>query len=199
MEYLLVLAANYLLGSIPSAYLVGKMKGIDIRQEGSGNVGATNAFRVMGKSAGLLVLAMDALKGVLGVVLARLVGGPWFVVGASLLVIVGHSYSVFLKFRGGKGVASGGGIVLALTPLTVAIQLAIFVLVVALTKYVSLGSIVAALTIPLTMYLLGEPLPVIIFGITGATLVIYRHIPNIKRLIQGNENKITDLKKDSRK
>lgn len=196
MEYLLVLAANYVLGSIPSAYLVGKMKGIDIRQEGSGNVGATNAFRVMGKGAGILVLVMDALKGVLGVQLARLVGDPWFVVGASLLVIVGHSYSIFLKFKGGKGVAAGGGIVLALAPVTVAIQLVIFIVVVAITKYVSLGSIIAAATIPVTMYLVGEPLPVLIFGIFGVALVIYRHIPNLKRLFQGNENKITDLKKD---
>lgn len=196
MEYLLVLATNYLLGSIPSAYLVGKMKGIDIRQEGSGNIGATNAFRVMGKGAGILVLILDALKGVLGVQLARLVGGPWFVVGASLLVIFGHSYSIFLKFKGGKGVATGGGIVLALAPVTVAIQLVIFVVVVAITKYASLGSIIAAVSIPLTMYLVGEPLPVTIFGIFGATLVIYRHIPNIKRLFQGNENRITDLKKD---
>ncbi len=196
MEYMLVLAANYLLGSIPSAYLVGRMKGIDIRQEGSGNVGATNAVRVLGKGAGILVLVLDALKGVLGVQLAKLVGGPWFVVGAALLVIVGHSYSIFLKFKGGKGVAAGAGIVLALAPVTVAIQVVIFVVIVVLSKYVSLGSMIAALTLPLTMYFVGEPLPVIIFGIVGATLVIYRHIPNIKRLLQGQENKITRLKKD---
>lgn len=191
MKYFLVLVANYLVGSIPSAYLIGRLKGIDIKQHGSGNVGATNAFRVLGKGPGILVLIMDSLKGIIGVFLAREAGGLWFVVPAAFMVMIGHSYSLFLKFKGGKGVATGTGIFLALAPLTVGIELIIFFVIVAISKYVSLGSIVVAATIPITMYFVGDPLPVRILGFLAAALVIYRHIPNIKRIVEGTENKIT--------
>lgn len=195
MEYFLVLIANYLVGSIPSAYLIGKFKGIDIKQHGSGNVGATNAFRVMGKGPGILVLIVDCLKGVIGVLIAQKVGGPWFVVPAALVVMAGHSYSIFLKFKGGKGVATGAGVFLALAPITVCIELMVFFIIVAVWKYVSLGSIIVAMTIPVTMYFVGDPLPVRILGFLAAAFVIYRHIPNIKRIIDGTENKITDKRR----
>lgn len=193
MKYLLVFAANYLLGSIPSAFLVGKLlKGIDIREYGSGNVGATNAFRVLGKWAGLAVLVADCLKGVIGVLLARAVGGPWFAVFSSLAVMAGHNFPIFLKLRGGKGVATGAGILLAMAPKTVLLAVLVFIAVVALSKYVSLGSIIAALTVPIIMMFLKEPLPVRILGLLAVTFVVIRHIPNIKRLLAGTENKITD-------
>jgi len=192
MEYFLVLVANYLVGSFPSAYLMGRLKGIDIRQHGSGNVGATNAFRVLGRWPAVIVLALDCVKGIVGVLIARQVGGPWFIVPAALVVMLGHSYSLFLGFRGGKGVATGAGIMLALAPVTVCIQLILFIIIVAVSKYVSMGSIAVALTLPLTMYIVGDPLPVKILGFLAAALVIYRHIPNIKRLKDGTENKITD-------
>lgn len=191
MEYFLVLLANYLVGSVPAAYLVGKIKGIDITKHGSGNVGATNAFRVLGKWAGIVVLIVDCLKGVIGVLLAQQVGGPWFVVLAALVVMAGHNYSIFLKLKGGKGVATGTGILLALTPKTVLFGLIIFFIVVATTKYVSLGSIVTALSVPFIMMVIGDPLPVRILGVVAVAFIIYRHIPNIKRLIAGTENKIT--------
>jgi glycerol-3-phosphate acyltransferase PlsY len=192
MEYFLVLAANYLLGSMPSAYIVGRLKGIDITQHGSGNVGATNAFRVLGKWAGLVVLIIDCLKGVIGVLLARQVGNPWFVIIAALVVVAGHNYSLFLKFKGGKGVATAAGIFLVLAPGTVLAALFVFITVVAVSKYVSLGSLVTAATLPIIMMLIGEPLPVRILGAVVAIFVIFRHTPNIKRLLAGKENKITD-------
>lgn len=192
MKYLFVLVANYLLGSMPAAYIMGKIKGIDIRKHGSGNVGATNALRVLGKGAGSVVFIVDCLKGVIGVWLAGQVGGPWFVVCASLVVMVGHNYSIFLKFKGGKGVATGAGILLALAPKTVGIALIIFIMIVFFTKYVSLGSITVAFLVPLIMWVVHEPLPVRILGFVAAAFVIYRHIPNIKRLMAGTENKITD-------
>ena len=193
MEYVFVLAVNYLIGSIPSAYLVGKfLKGIDIREYGSGNVGATNAFRVLGKWAGIVVLLVDCLKGVLGVVLAKSIAGPWFVVLGALMVMVGHNYPVFLKLRGGKGVATGAGILLAMAPKTVLMAVVIFALVVAITKYVSLGSIIAALSVPVIMFIFQEALPVKLLGFLAVAFVIFRHIPNIKRLMAGTESKITD-------
>lgn len=193
MEYFLVLAVNYLLGSTPAAYIVGKLKGIDITQHGSGNVGATNAFRILGKGAGLVVLVFDCLKGVIGVLLAQhLVGDPWFVILAALVVVTGHNYSLFLKFKGGKGVATGAGIFLVLAPKTVLTAFIVFVIVVAVSKYVSLGSLITAATFPIIMTVIGEPFPVRVLGIVVALFVIYRHIPNIKRLVAGKENKITD-------
>ena len=195
MKYFLVLAANYLLGSIPSAYLVGRLKGIDIRQHGSGNPGATNAFRVLGKGAGIVVLLVDCLKGVLGVILAQRIGNLWFTVFAALLVMVGHNYPIFLRFKGGKGVAAAAGIVLVLTPKVILIETAFFILVVAITKYVSLGSLTVAVTIPIIFFVIGEPLPIKILGFVAAAFVIYRHLPNIKRLIAGKESKITDRMK----
>jgi len=193
MEHFVVLAANYLLGSIPSAYLLGKLiKGIDIREHGSGNVGATNAFRVLGKWVGLVVLLFDALKGVLGVLLAQNVGGPWFVVFAALVVMAGHNYSVFLHFKGGRGVATGAGILIALSPETVIIAVLIFASVLWTTKYVSLSSIIAALSVPISMFVLNETLPVKILGLIAVAFVIFRHRPNIKRLMDGTERKIND-------
>jgi len=193
MEYILVLVLNYLLGSIPAAYLVGKhLRGIDIRKYGSGNVGATNAFRVLGTWPGLLVFAADMLKGITGVFLAKAVGGPWFVVLAALVVMIGHAYSVFLGFKGGRGVATGAGIILSLSPLVLLLALILFVIIVLATQYVSLGSIIAASSIPILMLIFGEPIPFTILGFAAAVLVIYRHKPNIKRLLAGTENKITD-------
>jgi len=193
MEYILVLVLNYLLGSIPAAYLAGKhLRGIDIRKYGSGNVGATNAFRVLGTWPGLLVFAADMLKGIAGVFLAKAVGGPWFVVLAALAVMIGHAYSVFLGFKGGRGVATGAGIILSLSPLVLLLALILFVIIVLATQYVSLGSIIAASSIPILMLIFREPMPFTILGFAAAVLVIYRHKPNIKRLLAGTENKITD-------
>jgi len=196
MDYILVLAANYLIGSVPFAYIVGRLyRGIDIRKHGSGNVGATNAFRILGTWPGLLVFAADMGKGIAGVCLARGVGGSWFVVLAALVVMAGHNYSVFLGFKGGRGVATGAGIILSLTPVVILLAVGIFVIILITTRYVSLASIIAAGSVPVLMVFFNAPLPVNILGLTAAAFVIYRHRPNIRRLLDGTEPKVTDKAK----
>ena len=192
--FLVIVIINYIIGSIPAAYIAGKvLKGIDIRQYGSGNVGATNALRVLGKGPGIAVFVADVLKGVVGVYLAKaFLTDPWLIVVASLAVIIGHSYAIFLSFKGGRGVATGAGIILSLSPRVLLLALVLFVIIVVTTKYVSLGSITAAFSIPILMLFFGEPAPIKLLGLTAALFVIYRHKPNIKRLLNGTESKITD-------
>jgi len=192
--FLVIVIINYIIGSIPAAYIAGKvLKGIDIRQYGSGNVGATNALRVLGKGPGIAVFVADVLKGVVGVYLAKaFLTDPWLIVVASLAVIIGHSYAIFLSFKGGRGVATGAGIILSLSPRVLLLALVLFVIIVVTTKYVSLGSITAAFSIPILMFIFGEPVPIKLLGLTAALFVIYRHKPNIKRLLNGTESKITD-------
>ncbi|HBT20524.1 MAG TPA: acyl-phosphate glycerol 3-phosphate acyltransferase [Peptococcaceae bacterium] len=194
MKLAFIIILNYLVGSIPFAYIAGKvLKGIDIREYGSGNVGATNAFRVLGTGPGIFVFAADTLKGVFGVYLAKMfLADLWLVVAASLAVIIGHSYSVFLGFKGGRGVATGAGIILSLSPRVLLLALILFVIIVLTTKYVSLGSITAAFSLPILMFIFNEPAPIKLLGFAAAVLVIYRHKPNIKRLLEGTESKITD-------
>jgi len=192
--FIIIVILNYIIGSIPAAYIAGKvLKGIDIRQYGSGNVGATNAFRVLGKGPGIFVFAADVLKGVVGVYLAKaFLTDLWLIVAASLAVIIGHSYSIFLGFKGGRGVAAGAGIILSLSPRVLLLALVLFVIIVVTTKYVSLGSITAAFSIPILMLFFGEPAPIKLLGLTADLFVLYRHKPNIKRLLNGTESKITD-------
>ncbi|NLK00619.1 MAG: glycerol-3-phosphate 1-O-acyltransferase PlsY [Clostridia bacterium] len=193
MKEILVLLLIYFIGAVPMAYLVGKyVKGMDIRKYGSGNVGATNAFRIFGTGPGLAVLMLDLLKGVAAVLIARYVGGPWFIVLASFTVMAGHNYSIFLGFKGGRGVATGAGIILSISPLILLIALIIFVIIVVVTKYVSLGSIIAAFSIPLLMLGFKQPAPELVLGLVAAIFVIYRHKPNIERLLNGTEPKITE-------
>jgi len=190
---LLVLVFSYLLGSIPMAFVVGKYwQGIDIRRYGSGNVGATNAFRIMGPAAGILVLAADVLKGLVAVLVARHVGGPFLVVTAGFVVMFGHTFSVFLRFRGGKGVATGAGTFLAIAPKVVFWAVVVFVLVVVLSRYVSLGSILGAASVPLFLILYHRPWPYVIYALVAASFVIYKHRANITRLRNGMEPRITE-------
>jgi len=211
----LVIIIAYLLGSIPFGYLIVRAKqGADIRQTGSGGTGATNVSRRAGKLAGVLTLILDALKGAAAVLLAMLVlglppfmegghGAPplhpsaqWWMAAAALAVIFGHILPVWLGFRGGKGVATGVGVFLMLAPLAVGLAAVIFGLIVSLTRYVSLGSIVAAATIPLFVWLqsvFSRPVaytaPLMTAAIAGALLIIFAHRANIGRLIHGTENK----------
>lgn len=193
MIALLVIVISYLLGSIPMAFIIGKYwRGIDIRQHGSGNVGATNAFRVMGTAAGLTVLLADVLKGVIAVLLAKSAGGPYLVVLAGLTVILGHTFSVFLKFKGGKGVATGGGTILALAPKVVFWAVLVFIAVVVLTKYVSVGSMTAAASVPILLIFFHQPWQYVLYGLVAAAFVIYKHRSNMARLRDGMEPKITE-------
>jgi glycerol-3-phosphate acyltransferase PlsY len=200
----LVVIIAYLIGSIPFGYLVVRMKGRgDVRQTGSGGTGATNVSRRAGKTAGIVTLILDALKGALAIVIAKsmLNAGAtnWLIAAAAIAAIAGHIFPVWLWFRGGKGVATGAGVFLALAPLAVVCAGLVFVAVVGLTKYVSLGSIVAAATIPLFAWWFVDPAldvrPLLTAAIGGAVLIVFAHRGNIARLFNGTESRISDLKR----
>ncbi|MFN7992827.1 MAG: glycerol-3-phosphate 1-O-acyltransferase PlsY [Bryobacteraceae bacterium] len=182
----------YLLGDIPFGYLLVKVTtGRDVRVSGSGNIGATNVLRTTGRAAGVLTLLLDIAKGYLAVwIEARLTGGsPEWMAGAALAVMIGHSYPVFLKFRGGKAVAAFVGAYLCLTPLPLAAVLVVFVIIVAWSRHISLGSILAAGTFPFAVWLIEHPPAVVVISaLLGGVLIIYRHRENIVRLREGTES-----------
>jgi acyl phosphate:glycerol-3-phosphate acyltransferase len=198
-----LLLAAYLLGSIPFGVIFAWLFGsADVRKSGSGNIGATNVARVAGPLAGILTLVFDTGKGAAAVLLAARIAhesAAWMML-AGLVALVGHCFPVWLKFKGGKGVAAALGVFLALCPAAALTALLLFMIVVAMWRYVSLGSIAAAAGIPLLMYFLWAPRhapPLIItFGsLAAAVLVVYKHDGNIQRLIQGEEPKYSFRKK----
>jgi glycerol-3-phosphate acyltransferase PlsY len=219
-----VIVVAYLLGSIPFGYLIVLAKhGADIRETGSGGTGATNVSRRAGKVAGVITLLLDALKGVVGVVIVKVMLGmpiyaangyinaserisgaytsplynpSWWLAAGAIAVIAGHIFPVWLKFRGGKGVATGAGVFIVLAPIAVALAGVVFLLIAGVTRYVSLGSIVAAATIPLFVLLqnafiapVRDLAPLMAAAIAGAALIIFAHRENIRRLIQGTESR----------
>jgi acyl phosphate:glycerol-3-phosphate acyltransferase len=192
MIWLLVLVSAYLLGAIPFGYLLVRWKtGGDVRASGSGNIGATNVLRTTGKAAGIATLLLDIGKGYLAVWLAgRLTDhDPLWMSVAALTVMAGHAYPVFLKFKGGKAVASFVGAFLCLTPGALAVEVIVFVAVVAWTRHISMGSIVGAATFPLAVWLiLKSPEPVVAAAIVGGAFIIYKHSANIARLRAGTES-----------
>ncbi|MCX7634039.1 MAG: glycerol-3-phosphate 1-O-acyltransferase PlsY [Turneriella sp.] len=201
MDFSLAVAiafAAYLVGSFPTAYLVVRwLKGIDIRTVGSGNVGATNAMRVLGKRWGIAILMVDALKGFVPVllVLNHFPGSESqrYAMLAGICTMLGHAFPVWLRFRGGKSVATGLGVMLALVPLAVLAVLPVFVLVVVLSRYVSLGSIVAALLLPAAFFLkhrLPENIELFAFVCLACIFVVYKHRTNIKRILTGEESRL---------
>ncbi|MCB0882135.1 MAG: glycerol-3-phosphate 1-O-acyltransferase PlsY [Thermoleophilia bacterium] len=187
MNEAIAVAAAYLLGSIPFAYLAGRMKGVDIRTVGSKNVGATNVFRTLGRGIGITVMALDIAKGLAAVLLAKGITDPHWDLAAAAAAILGHVFPVWLRFRGGKGVATAGGTILALTPLPALIVLVIWFVVIAATRYVSLGSILAAIAFPPLLIAFREPWAVLLFGTVAAAVVVWKHRANIQRLRAGNE------------
>ena len=196
---LLSVAVAYLLGGIPFGFVVVRLlTGKDVRAEGSGNIGATNVLRTTGKLPGILTLALDIAKGVLAVWIAeRLTSGDaaWLA-AAALAVVLGHAYPVFLKFEGGKAVASFVGAFGYLAPLPLAAVVIVFVVVVAVTRFVSLGSIIGALVFPLGLWLIAQPpAPVMVAAVAGGAFIIWRHEANIRRLRAGNENVLSFSKK----
>ena len=208
ISFSLIVLAGYLVGSIPTGYLVGKAKGIDLRKEGSGNIGATNALRVLGKKAGILVLLIDLLKGVvacyLGIFFPQLLGMTaeeiqmrhyTLMLAGGIAAVIGHTFTCWLKFKGGKGVATTAGVFLAIVPEALIICLVIFLITVFISHYVSLASIIAAIALVPLVYFFHHDLGFALFTALIATLVIYRHRTNIKRLIDGTENKIGGKKK----
>lgn len=190
------LVIAYLIGSIPTGYLIVKAKtGEDIRKVGSGSTGATNVKRVLGKKWFFIVMFLDALKGALPVILANLfitAGASYGLapVIAAVAVIIGHSKSCFLGFKGGKSVASGVGTIIALNWIAGIIIAVVWGIITYSTKYVSVGSICALLISPFLMYFLGAPIAYIVYCALGAIYIVYLHRENIKRLINGNENKV---------
>ena len=190
MTVILLLGA-YLLGSIPIGFIIGNLKNIDIRQHGSGNIGTTNAFRILGPTAGCIVLIGDVSKGIVPVILSQyLTGNPNMGLLSGLCAIAGHNYSLFLRFKGGKGVATGAGVIFALSPIVFWGTVMIWGIVVLVSRYVSLGSIIAAAFLPVMMIYFKESASFIIFTFIISIFVIYRHRGNIQRLLQGNERKI---------
>ncbi len=190
MRFILMLLICYLVGAIPCGYLVGKKNNIDLRSRGSGNVGATNAFRLLGPQLGLTVLLLDLAKGFLPVLIVNLYFGPGWAVAAGLAAIVGHSWSIFLGFRGGKGVATGAGVLIALMPWVVLIAFIIWLLVILLSGYVSLGSIIGAIAVAILALFFKVPGIYFLFVIPAVVLVIVRHLPNIRRLQMGTESRV---------
>jgi len=195
MEYIITIILSYLFGSIPTALIFSKMKNIDIRKQGSGNIGATNSFRVMGKKIGFVVTFADILKGVIPSLLAYLYGGDLLAVFATLAVVIGHSFSIFANFKGGKGIAAGAGAVMVLDPLAVILGILIFIILLFLTKYASVSSIVAASSVVLLTWISDDTLVIKIGVSLLVGFIIYRHHSNISRLIKGKENKVLQKKK----
>jgi glycerol-3-phosphate acyltransferase PlsY len=200
----LMLIAAYLLGAIPTGYLVARaVQGIDIREHGSGNTGATNVLRVVGKKAGFTVLAIDLVKGLFSVLLVKgvltvtyaaspelLNTLPWWITGAGLMAILGHSRSIWLNWTGGKSAATGLGVLLALSWPAGLGAMAIFGMTLAIFRIVSLGSMVGALAAVVLMVFLQQPFPYILLAIAGSLYVIMRHRANIQRLLAGTEPRL---------
>ncbi len=191
-SWIALLLAAYLLGSVPFGYIVGRVRGIDVRQHGSGNVGASNVMRLFGVPAGILVLLLDALKGYMGVAMMRMAGydTPELLLLAGLCAVAGHTWSVFLRFRGGRGVATSLGVLIALAPAVAAVAFFTWVVVLLLTRYISLSSVVAGAVLPIAMILFKQPGVYILGGFVIFMLDVYRHVPNFRRLLAGTEPKI---------
>lgn len=201
LTYIVVVVGAYLLGSIPTGFLVAKAKGIDIRTVGSKNMGATNVFRTLGKGPGIFVLLVDGLKGFaaaawLGHLAGQFLpipGGDIFTLNvvAGISAILGHNYTCWLWFKGGKGIATTAGVYFALAPLSVSIALGCWILFFLTTRYVSVASIVAAIALPTAVWFTKES---ILFGVVTTALcamAIYKHKANIQRLIAGTENRMS--------
>lgn len=207
LAYILTALAAYLLGSIPTGFLVAKAKGIDIRAVGSGNIGATNAMRVLGKPAGIAVLLMDVLKGFGACVLGGIIS-HWasdldyfddgfyvllkrFMLIAGIFAVLGHNYTCWLKFKGGKGIATTAGVYLALAPWALLAAFIVFILAVLFTRYVSVASITAAIALPVTVWIMSpDNLFLCIVTTALGALAIYKHKSNIQRLLAGTENRL---------
>ncbi len=200
---MLVALAAYLLGSIPTGYLVARAKGVDIRTVGSGNIGATNVFRILGKPAGIFVLVMDALKGwvavrVVAVWLAETLPPPDSRDGsveiaailAALFAVLGHNYTCWLRFKGGKGIATSAGVLTALVPWAFLIILGVWIVLFVLTRYVSLGSISAAAVLPFATWFTTQSILLTVVTSAMSALAIYKHKGNIQRLLAGTESRI---------
>lgn len=182
---------GYLAGSVPFAYLLARRAGVDVRRAGSGNVGAANVVRTAGAGRGVIVMALDMLKGALAVLVAYASSAPMPVAVASgAAAIVGHIYPVWLRFHGGKGVAVAAGVFAVLAPPATAVAAAVFLVTVWMTRYVSLGSIAATVALPPVAWLSGAPPTVTVGAVGSAGLILFRHRANLRRLLSGTERRM---------
>lgn len=193
MQYILPIVISYLLGSISFSYLMGRMvRNIDIRSHGSGNAGATNTLRVLGVGPAITVLALDIVKGIgaiwIGYAFAD--GQTWIPVLSGLSVIAGHNWPIFFGFRGGKGIATTIGVMATLCFLPALFAGIIAIIAVAVTRYVSLGSLLFTGLLPIAIWLMGHPVPILIASLIVAVFAFYKHRKNIIKLVQGQENKL---------
>ena len=191
LEASVIVLAAYVIGSISFAQIAGKLNGVNLREHGSGNLGATNVGRVCGKYWGIAVLILDCLKGFVPTYFAmQYFQSPWWHVAVGAVVIIGHSLSVFANFKGGKGVASALGMLIALNPSVAGVILGIVICVIAITKYVSLGSIIGCILMPIGFYYVKAPMAYLVVVSIMGVFIIWRHRSNVVRLLQGKENKL---------
>jgi len=205
VSYIAVMIGAYLVGSIPTGYLVARAKGVDIRTVGSGNIGATNVFRFLGKPAGIFVLVFDGLKGFAACAwfvdgVAKIFAAPpgdevYLRLVAGLAVVLGHNYTCWLRFKGGKGIATSAGVLAGIVPVALLIILSLWIILFSLTRYVSVGSLAASFTLPFATWFTTKNWTLTL--VTGAmgVLAIYKHKGNIQRLLNGTENRIGSTKK----
>ena len=190
LKVVLAMVIAYFLGAIPFGYIVSKVQGVDIMSKGSGNIGFTNVWRVMGIKSGIVVLVCDMAKGYLAAWIGLALAGVNGAILGGIACILGHTFNVFLHFKGGKGVASGAGVILCLSPFTFLICAALLSVITGITRYMSLGSVITAAACPFIMLFLGEPLQYVVGIGICCVYVIYKHKANILRLMNGTENKI---------
>lgn len=191
MLAILLILIGYVLGAIPTGLLVGLASGVDVRKAGSGNIGTANVLRSAGKWAAVATLVGDMLKGVIPVVLARvLTDNAWVVATVGLAAVAGHCWPVFLRFKGGKGVATGSGTAVGLAPIAGLGLFAFWWAVVLVSRYTSLGAIAVMVVSPFVFLLTGQPLPYILYTILGGGLVLWKHRENARALLKGTERKV---------
>lgn len=196
MNIIFAIIMGYFLGSIPSGLIVAGRYKVDLRKHGSGNIGGTNAFRVLGKKAGILVTISDIVKGMIPTWIAlQYFGGETLAIIAGLSAILGHSFSLFANFKGGKSVATGAGVMLILNPLSILFAILTFAIVLFTSRYVSLASMIAAISAALSVWLMDNSLLLKMIILFIVLFIVIRHQTNIKRLIQGKENKVFQKKK----
>lgn len=189
-KIILLFLFSYLLGSIPFGYLIAKREKINVRNHGSGNIGATNVLRTVGKKAGILTLTGDFLKGFIPVLMALYITQSEYMIGlVGILAILGHIYPIFLKFKGGKGVATSLGVFTGIMPLVVLITTIIWLIICFVSRYVSLSSMIASIALPVLAWQFNEPKFYILLSTLATIFIIFRHKDNLRRLATGEEDK----------
>ena len=191
MDTVAALVLAYLVGSIPFAFLLARRHGVDLRTAGSGNVGAANVLRTSGAGTAVAAMALDALKGTIAVLVAqRLTSGVAEPVAAGVMSVLGHVYPVWLRFRGGKGVATASGVFVVLTPIALGAAAGVFVAVVWLTRFISVGSVAAAVSLPIVSAALGGPSIVTAGAALTSAIIVHRHRANLSRVMSGTERRV---------